>query len=233
MILIVGKDMNFRDALEKEIRSQGLAVAEIAKGSGLSKGAIYNILSGKTEEDRIRPSTRRQITSACNRDLELLDDGSIIFVEPGEGGETPDDSDIQLSLTPERPFLNDSFVREPFDWLHELEANGELKGTPTVDRVFQRRGDFLSLDVENNGRDGISSMKFDLVVEFKGGQAGKFNCGMPGVLDPGSRLERTVFLFTGPAFSLEIRNASYNHIDGQNLRVPGKIRFINEGRFGD
>jgi transcriptional regulator with XRE-family HTH domain len=225
--------MHFRDALEKEIRSQGLAVAEIAEGSGLSKGAIYNILNGKTEEERIRPSTRRQIASACNRDLQLLDDGSVVFVEPGDKPDDPDGSAVQLSLIPERPFLDDSFLREPFDWIHSLEANGELLGRPTVDRVFQRRDDFLSLVVENNGLEDVSNVKFDIVVNFTDGQVGKFNCRLPGALRPGGRQEQTVFLHTGPPFSLDLVRAVYVDNDGQNLQVPGKISYVNEGRSGD
>ncbi len=231
--LTAGRVMNFRDALEKEIRSQGLAVAEIAKTSGLSKGAIYNILNGKTEEDRIRPSTRKQIATACNRELEVLEDGNVLFVEPGVAPHFQSGSEIQLTLIPERPFLNNSFIREPFDWLHDLEATQETQGRLTVDRVFQKRNDFLSLISENIGLEDVGNLRLELQVRFTGGQSGKFDCKLPGILHPGDRQERTIFLCTGPAFSLELLNPVYIDGDGETRQFSDTQKYVNEGYPSD
>ena len=75
--------MTFKEALQAEINLQGLSVAIIAKASGISKGAIYNILNGTTEEARIRPSTCKAIALACDRELRHEDDG-VEFVEFGK-----------------------------------------------------------------------------------------------------------------------------------------------------
>ena len=137
---IMDKEMIFREALEREIAAQGISVAEVARISGVSKGAIYNILNGKTDESRIRPATKRAIARGCNRDLEMLRDGGVRFVEAGGEPSADRRPDVALRLTPGRPFLDGQFFREPFDWLHGLEEEGTPGGIRTVDRGFQRRG---------------------------------------------------------------------------------------------
>ena len=67
--------MTFREALQQEIDAQGLSVAQVAKDSNLSKGAIYNIMNGTTEAARIRPATRKAIAAACGRALRADRDG--------------------------------------------------------------------------------------------------------------------------------------------------------------
>ena len=74
--------MTFREALQSEINLQGLSVAQIAEASNVSKGAIYNILNGTTEDDRIRPGTRKALAQACDRDVVPEGEG-VTFVERG------------------------------------------------------------------------------------------------------------------------------------------------------
>jgi len=220
--------MKFRDVLEREITSQGLSVAEVARASGLSKGAIYNILNGSTEDARIRPATRRALAQGCNRELHVLEDGSARFEEGVEAPTAPVSDALTMRLVPERPFLESRFVREAFDWLHEQEEQGALAGVGAVDRVFQRRSDFLSLEVENQGTVGLSEVRFDLGVTYAGsGPAASFPVRIPAHALPSERVEVTVFLSVGPPFCLQVRSPSFSDVEGQSGSLRGDIEFVH------
>jgi len=60
--------MTFREALEREITTQGISVGEVVRKSNVSKGTIYNILNGTTEDARIRAATRRALAHGCDRE---------------------------------------------------------------------------------------------------------------------------------------------------------------------
>ncbi len=222
--------MTFRDALEREIAAQGLSIAEVAEKSNVSKGAIYNILNGKTEEDRIRPSTRRAIARGCNRELEGLEDGTVVFVDPQEAHIEALASEVSIDLLSGRPFLEGAFFKAPFDWLHELEEAGQLSDIHTVDRVFQRREDFLSVIVENHSEDVVDDLRFELKVVFTGGKpSGRFPYRMPLPLRAGERREETVFLLAGTGFELDLVGASYRDAEGQTRRLGGTHTYPYEG----
>ncbi len=208
--------MTFKEALEREIASQGLSVAEITRISGVSKGTIYNILNGTTVEARIRPSTRRSIARGCNRELRSLEDGGVLFVERGAPDASEAPSDVRLNLLPNRPFLSDRFLKEPFDWLHTLEEEGALSGIQAVDRVFQKREEFLGLVMENGGEVGLMEVRFDLRVAFEdGGPSRVFPCRLQQQVGPGRTLEETVFLLAGPPYVLELLNPAFTDSEGQ------------------
>jgi transcriptional regulator with XRE-family HTH domain len=222
--------MTFREALEREIASQALSVADIAEISGVSKGAIYNILNGKTEEDRIRPATRRALAKGCGRELEVLEDGGTLFVDPSDEVPRQVTPDITLQILSARPFLEDGFFSEPFDWLHGLEEKQVVSGLDAVDRVFQRREEFLSLAIENRGDRPISEARFDLKVTYSSGAAAaQFALKWPMSVAPGQRAERTLFLGAGPAFDLEIINPVCADEKGESRGLEGPLGYVHKG----
>ena len=224
--------MNFRDALQHEITTQGLAINDIAKASGLSKGAIYNILNGKTEEDRIRAATRRAIAGGCNRDLEILPDGGVRFVEPGEMPDGVPDlpSEVELTLVPDRPFLDQGYLQEPLDWLHGLEEKGMLSGIRTVDRVFRNRDEFLSLVARNAGADSVKGLRFDLTVKFDTtGASERFQISRSVSISPGGSAEHTIFPLAGPAYRLRLTNPVYLDFGGEARGAGDELNYRYEG----
>ena len=222
--------MTFREALQHEITGQGLSVTEIARASGLSKGAIYNILNGKTVESRIRAATRRAIAGACNRKLVALDDGGVLFVESEGGAESIPSQDVVLRLDPFRPFLEDRFFREPFDWLHGLEEEGVLHGVGVVDRVFQKREDFLSLAIANTGPTSLVEFGFERRVAFgEDGPSERVPAQLPLDLPPGGDAEETLFVHAGPSFALELLNINFTDADGRTEAVSGPFRYVHRG----
>ena len=223
--------MTFREALEREIAAQGLAVAEIAEISGVSKGAIYNILNGKTDDVRVRPATRRALARGCNRELVMLDDGGVRFVEPGETrAPEPVVETVGWRLLPGRPFLEESFLRDPFDWLYTLEEDGRVSGTETVDRVFQRRRQFLSLVVENGGRSDIAELGFELRVAFdNGGPTKRFPSRLYVEIPPGGEFEQTLFLQAGPQFQLQVSGPSFTDSEGQAGSSGSDLQYVHRG----
>ena len=222
--------MTFREVLEREIATQALSVADIADISGVSKGAIYNILNGKTEEDRIRPATRRALAKGCGRELEVLEDGGVLFVDPSDQIPRQVTPDVTLQILAARPFLEDGFFREPFDWLHGLEEKQVISGLDAVDRVFQRREDFLSLAVENRGDRQISETRFDLKVTYASGSAtAHFALKWPMSVKPGQRAERTLFLGAGPAFDLEILNPVCADGKSESRSLEGPVSYVHKG----
>lgn len=214
--------MIFREALEREIATQGISVAEVARKSRVSKGAIYNILNGTTEDGRVRPATRRALAKGCGRELKILPDGGVMFVAPVALGEARSDviSEVAITLLPHQSFLGHRHLREPFDWLYEQEERGKLPGLHTVDRVFQRRDDFLSLEVFNAGDRAVCDVQFVLRVDFDEGPSADIACCIEQPVAPDERREHTLFLLAGPPFSLEL-------IDLMCLDAGGQVRSID------
>ena len=225
--------MTFREALAREIAAQGISVTEVAQKSRVSKGAIYNILNGTTEEARIRPSTRRALARGCNRMLKMMPDGGVVFAVSGED-EAPREvllADVDFAFVPLRPFLSHAHVREPFDWLYEQEVRGSLS-LGTVDRVFQRREEFLSLEVFNEGDAAVLGVQFTLRVSYKKGPAGKVACRIDPPVLPGVKMEYTLFLLAGPPFALELADARCVDAGGQVRRIDGEPAYSYEGDGG-
>lgn len=168
--------MTLKEAIEREILSQGISAIDISKASGVSKATIYNILNGLTDDVRIRPSTKRAIARGCGRELRILGDGGVEFITPGSKSEPPEplNAAVRLRYLPGRSFLSDSFCQEAFDWLHTMESTGRIPSCDIVNRVFQKRADFLSLIIENTGNSEIMAASFVLDVSI-----------------PRSRLQRT------------------------------------------
>jgi transcriptional regulator with XRE-family HTH domain len=187
--------MTLKDAIEKEIAAQGISAIDISKASGVSKATIYNILNGLTDDIRIRPSTKRAIARGCGRELKILGDGGVAFVAPPNGGETQEAAAaLWLRYAPGRPFLQDGFCREAFDWLHEMEVAGRIPPSQIVNRVFQKRLEFLSLVIENLGGVEISTAAFSLDVSIPRSRVQRsFPISAVCPIAPGGRAERTVF----------------------------------------
>lgn len=222
--------MTFREALEREIAAQALSVADVAEISGVSKGAIYNILNGKTEEDRIRPGTRKALARGCGRELEVLQDGGFRFLDPADHVPRLIAPDVVLQLLPARPFLEEAFFREPFDWLHGLEEAERVSGLDAVDRVFQRREDFLGMSIENRGSAPVAELRFDLSVTFAPDAAAvRFALKWPVSAAPGDRAERTLFLCAGPPFELQILNPVCLDADGASRSLEGPAAYVHAG----
>lgn len=204
--------MTFREALQAEINLQGLSVAQIAKDSSVSKGAIYNILNGTTEDARIRPATRKALAAACNREVRPEGDG-VLFVEPGaetpvETADTQVSEQVVLSWRSDRPFLADDHVSAGFDWLHALEADGTLGGLRIVDRVYQNRAEFLSLIVSNRCDETIESVRLGFTVSYgKQSLSHDFTSFHAETCLPGEALEVTAFVCVGPPFTLSLTRA--------------------------
>lgn len=221
--------MTFREALAREIATQGISVIEVAQKSGVSKGAIYNILNGTTEEARIRPSTRRALARGCNRELKMMPDGDVVFVaSEGEAPKAEALAGVFFEFAPHRPFLGQAHVREPFDWLYEQELQGAL-ALRTVDRVFQRKDEFLSLEVFNEGDSAISGVQFILNVSYRKGPSGKIACRIEPPVLPGARVEYTLFLLAGPPFSLTLADAMCQDAEGGMCRIDADATYSFEG----
>ena len=223
--------MTFREALQTEINLQGLSVAQMARDSKVSKGAIYNILNGTTEDVRIRPVTRKALARACNREVRLDGDG-VIFVKSGA------DLTLQADLEPmasvlftwlaERPFLTDRHASPTFDWLHEMEEAAKLPGLRLVDRVYQNRPDFLSLIVNNESGMTVSQIRLNLNVRYEStGLEHGFDLRVGGSLSPGASFEETVFVCAGAAYRLSLVRAELRTDDGTSLNsiVPETFSF--------
>jgi transcriptional regulator with XRE-family HTH domain len=221
--------MTFRDALEREISIQGISVAEVVQKSKVSKGTIYNILNGTTEEARIRAATRRAIARGCDRDIEVLPDGGVIFVDPGQGRLANSSEMVQVSLTPFCPFRSEAHLPEPFDWLHAQEESGRLTGLKTVDRVFQRREDFLELTLSNLGDLDIVKVDFTLHVVFDNGVVGDISCVVHRLIKPAQTLRHTVFLMGGPGYHLTFSQATYTDEDDQSWQISQVPNYRFEG----
>ena len=226
--------MNFRDELDREITSRGLSVTEIARISRMSKGAIYNILNGKTEEARIRPATKRAIAAGCGRELEILENGGARFVDRQAKQEAPDarsfSAEVAIQFLPDRPFLEDRFLKAPFDWLQELEEAGVINGVRTVDRVFQKRTDFLSILLENQGSSTIDEVWFDLNVKLGDeGPSRTFGSRLTRPLEPGERFEETLFVLAGPQYSLNVERPGFKDAEGQIKAIEGALTYHYKG----
>lgn len=222
--------MNFREALEHEIASQGLSISEITRISGVSKGTIYNILKGITKDARIRPLTRRAIARGCNRKLKNLGGGEVQFVDEGMNGFVNNSSDVRLRFLPNRPFLSHQFFKEPFDWLHGLEEAGSVTGFQTVDRVFQKREEFLGLVIDNGSKRCLLEVWFDLKISFgSDGPSRKFSCRIQHQVEGGSALEKTVFLLAGPRYEVEILNPYFIDFKGRRNVIGDPLFYDFKG----
>ena len=137
---------------------------------------------------------------------------------------------VALLLVPGRPFLESRFLRAPFDWLYSLEEEGLLTGVRTVDRVFQRRRDFLSLVVENRGNVELRDVRFDLVVAFDGGgPEERFSSCVPVQATENGRTEATLFLAAGPPYTLELQHPVFTDTEGQAWGIDGHFGFTHRG----
>ena len=204
--------MSFRHLLQLEIQTQGISVADVAKASGISKGAIYNILNGNTEDERIRPSTRHALARGCRRTLEIDPDGTNRFVSIGSA--TPDPKafvdpevspPLKVSFTPARPFRASSHVENIFNWLNELEEKGSLTGMHVVDRVYQKRSDFLSLVIENDAVDDLRTVEIPISIAFDDGPSKTFSCRFSQLFS-GDRTEITVHVASGPPYTVFLQD---------------------------
>lgn len=225
--------MTFRDALEREIATQGIAVAEVAEKSGVSKGTIYNILNGTTEDARIRVATRKALAKGCGRELEVLPDGGVVFKEkePNAPVNEADEEIATFSLVPFCAFRGNEHCAEPFDWLYAQEEKGQLNGLKTVDRVFQQREDFLELNIQNVSDLDLIEVSLTLRVVYENGVVGTIPCIIDTRLAPKQKLYRTFFLLAGPAFDLTVNGISFldsDHASYQQLQVS-KYRYEGDG----
>ncbi len=215
--------MTFREALQSEINLQGLSVAQIAEASNVSKGAIYNILNGTTEDDRIRPGTRKALAQACDRDVVPEGEG-VTFVE--RGAETfqqvvreATDAFV-VSWMADRSFLPDRHVGQAFDWLHRMEQDGRHQGLQVIDRVFQKRSDFLALSFHNKGAIVASRIDLGLRVHYPSSATEQtFQVIVAETVLPGKSLEVSVFVCAGSAYTMSVAHAEIATPDGQAL-VP-------------
>ena len=229
--------MTFREALEQEISTQGISVAEVAAKSQVSKGAIYNILNGTTEDSRIRVGTRRALARGCERELQTLPDGGVVFVAPTEVVNKPveanrpleDVTDLSVQFLSFRPFFSQNHVSDAFDWLYKQEEDGKLVGLQIVDRVFQRREDFLSVIVENQGSGPIGNIAFEMQVDYALGVSGLIACQMGGLVAPGQKVEYTLFVLAGPAYKLSLVNGRFDDAQGQVKGIVSAPVFQFEG----
>lgn len=221
----------FRDVLQQEIQSQGLSVAEVAKASGISKGAIYNILNGTTEDARIRPSTRRDLARGCHRELKVGPDGSSRFVEqllletdPAQTGA----AGIKVAFQPTRPFLQDCFVADVFNWLHEQEQTGALSGVDIVDQVYQKRHAFLSLVIENASGTDVRNAEVRFSLDYDNGPSKMFAC-RTSRLAAGDSWEATVCVCQGPSFGVSALGGQGHGEDGTDLKIDAGSIYRYEG----
>lgn len=222
--------MTFKDALEREIAVQGISVAEVVQKSGVSKGTIYNILNGTTEDARIRAATRRAIAAGCNRDIEVLPDGGVVFVDPAHDHGTFDSDTVVLHLLPFCAFRSQGHIAAPFDWLHAQEESGRLVGLNTVDRVFQQREDFLELEIRNQGDSFITQVEIMLHVAFENGVVGDIACAVGDGIGPTQTLQKTVFLLGGPGYHLSVSRATFTDENNQSWQIveSPSYRFLGD-----
>ena len=221
--------MTFREALEREITTQGISVGEVARKSNVSKGTIYNILNGTTEDARIRAATRRALAHGCDRELQVLPDGNVRFVVP-EGESPPGEAaEVVLRFLPFTDFLDQNHLREPFDWLYAQEESGALSGLGIVDRVFQRRPEFLGLEIHNIGDAALTEGQFLLDVRFDTGPGGRIPCRIVQGVAPDERIQQTLFLLAGPAFELTVRDAVLTDTTGKVQHVDQALTYRFEG----
>lgn len=213
--------MTFREALEREISSQGISVAEVAEKSNVSKGTIYNILNGTTEEARIRAATRRAIAKGCGRNVEALPNGGFVFVDPRSSSGVAEQriDGVRINLVPFCHFRSNQHCAEPFDWLHRQEEDGKLQGLNVVDRVFQQREDFLELVVQNDSDVDLTGFEFSMRVVYDDGVAGELHVEVSAFLRPEEIHRRTLFLSAGSAFHLQLKDWICKDEEGQNLRI--------------
>ena len=223
--------MTFKEALQSEIDLQGLSVAQIAKDASLSKGAIYNILNGTTEDSRIRPATRRALAAACNREVRPDGDG-VVFVEIGQESTPaqtgPQTESIILSWQPERVFHSDRHASAAFDWLYSLERDGVIEGLGVVDRVYQNRSDFLSLTLHNRGTAPVASLDLEFALAYQEPQLDHaFSAHVSEACEPGQSLELTAFVCAGGAFELSVASARGATDAGEPFspKLPGPYSF--------
>jgi len=221
--------MTFREALEREITAQGISVAEVAQKSNVSKGTIYNILNGTTEEARIRAATRRAIARGCDRDIETLPDGGVVFIDPQEGQVVQSSQDIHFEWVPFRPFRGQAHLSEPFDWLHTQEESGRLVGLKTVDRVFQQREDFLELAVKNLGDQNMIEISFTIHVVFDHGVIANIESVIHGVIPPGQLRRYTAFLLAGAGYHLTLSHVTYLDENNQSWQVSNVPNYRFKG----
>ena len=224
--------MTFKEALQAEINLQGLSVAQIATDSSVSKGAIYNILNGTTEDARIRPATRKAIASACNRDVRADGDG-VVFVEIGMEPvaavlSAVHQASVVLTWLSGRPFLKEDHAGPAFDWLHTMEEQKQLSGIRLVDRVYQNRPDFLSVAVHNKGKDPVLNVSIDLSVTYAAsGPRHSFSTVLSEACLPGRSLEETVFVCAGAPFTLVVDRAQLTTASGEqrSAQLPDPFLF--------
>ncbi|GEM_PF-1251407 len=228
--------MTLKEAIEKEVVSQGISAIDISKASGVSKATIYNILNGLTDDGRIRPSTKRAIARGCNRELRLLSDGGVEFVRPGlktESPEMPSGATVRLRYAAGRPFLSDGFCQEALDWLHDMERAGRVPRCDIVNRVFQKRPDFLSLSLENAGHSEITSVTFSLAVSIPKGRLQRtFSFSGLRPTPPLARAEVTLFLSDAEFdFDVEISQVALNDVEGEACAAAWEHEKANVYRF--
>ena len=229
--------MTFKEALQAEINLQGLSVAIIAKASGISKGAIYNILNGTTEEARIRPSTCKAIALACDRELRREADG-VEFVEFGASRGSmplqrmPETSTVALSWMQNRLFLSNRHCGSAFDWLQKMEVEGRLAMVGVVDRIYQNRPDFLSLAVHNNSAGPVNDVRLRVSVSYRK-LPHTFPVSYSETISPGSSSEMTVFLCDGDPFELSVSNVEHKTDAGEAASPVLLEPFRYSGGYGD
>lgn len=228
--------MTLKEAIEKEVISQGISAIDISKASGVSKATIYNILNGLTDDSRIRPSTKRAIARGCNRELRTLSDGGVEFVWPGLKAEPPGivpNAAVRLRYSAGRPFLTDSFCQEVFDWLHDVEKGGRIPRCDVVNRVFQKRPEFLSLSVENAGNSEIASVVFSLAVSIPKGRLQRtFSFSGIRPTPPLARAEITLFLSEAEFdFDVEISQVVLSDVEGTSCTAAWEHEKANVYRF--
>ena len=228
--------MTLKEAIEKEVLSQGISAIDISKASGVSKATIYNILNGLTDDSRIRPSTKRAIAKGCNRELRILGDGGVDFVRPGlkaEASEVVPGASVHLRYASGRPFSSDSFCPEALDWLHDMEKSGRIPRCEVVNRVFQKRADFLSLVVENGGHSEITSVLFSLDVSIPKSRVQRtFSFSGIRPTPPLAKAEITLFLSEADFdFDVEVSQVALNDADGAPCRAGWEHEKANLYRF--
>ena len=228
--------MTLKEAIEKEVISQGISAIDISKASGVSKATIYNILNGLTDDSRIRPSTKRAIARGCNRELRILGDGGVEFIRPGPRVEPPEavpNAAVRLRYSAGRPFLTESFCQEAFDWLHDIEKAGRIPRCDVVNRVFQRRPEFLSLSVENTGHSEITSVIFSLAVLIPKGRLQRtFSFSGIRPTPPLSKAEITLFLSEAEFdFDIEISQVLLGDVEGSSCTAAWEHEKANLYRF--
>jgi len=221
--------MTFREALEREITTQGISVGEVARKSRVSKGTIYNILNGTTEDARIRAATRRALAQGCDRELQVLPDGSVRFALAEDQAPPGEPAEIALRFLPFVDFMSQHHLREPFDWLYAQEESGALTGLNIVDRVFQRRSEFLGFEIHNAGDTALLEGQIVLNIRFDVGPRDRITCQTARGIAPDERVQQTLFLLAGPAFELTVQDAVFTDATGKILQAVQPLTYRFEG----